>query len=353
MSPSCWVLLLLVLFAGGGSHVDGGLNASIERHVGDSDGYVVIEMEEEDEGTYYYTYSGEKESFEAPEAGEYEVIAVGGRGGSCNYNLGGYGAKARGKFRLSQGDRLHILAGGRGGDCNRKIADNTMYSGAGGAGATYVELEKVTSKTPELLLAAGGGGGAGKNFGGEDGEDGESGGFDWGGKDGQGGDLCHQDSNCSGNFFLIGGAGGGGYEGNGDSRCGDPSCPVMECYDNSNPYSFNAVGPIGKAKCSRDNVQAEGGESFQNGSKGGQEQFGDDPFESSNCLDDIAFGDCCARYVNGGFGGFGGGGEGGPLYGVVLECQPFKTATENGGGGGGGGYSGGGAAEFGGNGGGG
>ena len=332
---------MLVLFAGGGSHVANGLhvNPSIERHVGDSDGYVVIEMEEEDEGTYYYTYSGEKESFEAPEAGDYEVIAVGGRGGSCNNNRGGYGAKASGRFRLSEGDRLNIVVGGKGGDCNSEYVSagvGTMYSGAGGAGATYVELEKVTSKTPELLLAAGGGGGAGKNFGGEDGQDGPSGGFDWGGKDGQGGRLC-RDSKCSGNFFLIGGAGGGGYEGNGDSRCGNLRC---DCTDDK---SYRPVGPFNENEgCKEGNVIAEGGESFQNGSKGGQEQF------ENLCQEQD-------KAQHGGFGGFGGGGEGGIFYtGYKADCNTGNPyVTENGGGGGGGGYSGGGAAEFGGNGGGG
>ena len=320
--------------AGGGSFVadapndDLNINASVERHVGDSDGYVVAEMEE---GTYYYTYSGKEESFEVPEAGDYELIAVGGMGGSCNNNRGGYGAKASGRFRLSEGDRLNIVVGGKGGDCNSKVG---LHSGGGGAGATYVELEKVTSKTPELLLAAGGGGGAGKDYEGGDGEGGPNGWPGWGGKDGGGGGLSCQDdvnSSCSEGFFLIGGAGGGGYKGNGASRCGDPSCI---CYTYYQP-----VGPIEndeREECSRNNVlQAEGGESFQNGSKGGQEQF-----EKSF---DVKEDGCWSSYVNGGFGGFGGGAQGGPLYLGVCESG---RAEENGGGGGAGGYSGGGGAEF-------
>ena len=337
--------------AGGGSFVadapndDLNINASVERHVGDSDGYVVAEMEE---GTYYYTYSGKEESFEVPEAGDYELIAVGGMGGSCNNNRGGYGAKASGRFRLSEGDRLNIVVGGKGGDCNSEVIGpsssgetKTMYNGAGGAGGTYVELERATSKTPQLLLAAGGGGGAGKKFDGEDGQDGPSGGFDWGGKNGGGGGLC-QDSNCSENFFLIGGAGGGGYEGNGDSRCGDPSCDAI------------TVGPIDKAESQceekKKNLLAEGGESFQNGSKGGYHQVGEFPHRKGTCL---------YWYRNGKRGGFGGGGEGGIFfYGQYTtfnkDNQPIVVnSEENGGGGGGGGFSGGGAAEFGGNGGGG
>ena len=344
----------MVLFAGGGSHVANGLNvnASIEGHVGDSDGYIVIEMEKEDEGTYYYTYSGEKEMFEAPEAGDYEVIAVGGMGGSCINNRGGYGAKASGTFRLSEGDRLNIVVGGKGGDCNSEVIGpsssgetKTMYNGAGGAGGTYVELERATSKTPQLLLAAGGGGGAGKKFDGEDGQDGPSGGFDWGGKNGGGGRLC-RDSKCSEGFFLIGGAGGGGYEGNGDSRCGEPSCEIKD-------DSFEPVGPIDKdeSQCEqkKKNLLAEGGESFQNGRKGGYHQVGEFPHQEGTCL---------YWYRNGKRGGFGGGGEGGIFfYGqntIFKNQQPIvKNSEENGGGGGGGGFSGGGAAEFGGNGGGG
>ena len=92
------------LVAGGGSVVDHVITASIERHQGNSDGYLILEMEEEVEGELYYYYSGKKETFDVPEEGDYELIAVGGRGGWCNNNSGGYGAQASGTFHLSKGE---------------------------------------------------------------------------------------------------------------------------------------------------------------------------------------------------------------------------------------------------------
>ena len=151
---------------GGGSSVADDIawpeSASVERHQGDSDGYVMIEMEEEYEDTYYYAYAGSEETFDVPEDADYELIAVGGRGGSCNNKSGGYGAQAKGTFRLSKGDRLNIVVGGKGSDCNSEVAGDryffdyceseTMFTGAGGAGGTFIEWEEGTSKTRVLLL---------------------------------------------------------------------------------------------------------------------------------------------------------------------------------------------------------
>ena len=342
--------------------VDHALTAAIERHQGNSDGNIVIRRREE--GLYYY-YSGKKQTVDVPEDGEYELIAVGGRGGSCHIKSGGYGAEARGRFLLSEGDRLHIAVGGKGGDCNRRVVDfhhapsETMYSGAGGAGGSFIELEERTSKTRKLLLVGGGGGGAGRHHDGgdgEDGKDGKDGGFGWGGKNGEGGGLSCQDeySSCDLGFFLIGGAGGGGYEGDGDSRCGTfPSCPIYD-YD-FNPVRFIALNE--REECKKENLLAEGGKSLQNGGEGGREHV--DVHETENNFFTTDLGKtihvrCTSRYLNGGVGGFGGGARGGILY--AGEYYPYsatdinsaghKEVFEHGGGGGGGGYSGGGAGQF-------
>ena len=336
-------MFILLLVAGGGSFFTDDLTTSIERHQGDSDGQFIIQMEEEVEGELYYYYSGKKETFNVPEAGDYELIAVGGRGGWCNNNSGGYGAQASGTFSLSKGDQLNIFVGGKGGDCSSEFVEfdydkrATVYTGAGGAGATFIEWDDGTSKTPKLLLVGGGGGGAGKDYGGDDGEDGQDGGFPWGGKNGEGGGLSCQDNDESCGFFLIGGAGGGGYLGDGKSRCGTfPSCP-------DNKDDFNPIRPIQeREQCKQDkeNLLAEGGKS---GSEGGNTQV------DASKTD----GRCSYRYLNGGFGGFGGGGEGGIFVGgqyLKTRSDPGLTSHtekyEHGGGGGGGGYGGGGAGEF-------
>ena len=359
-------MLLLLLLPGGGSFVgDDALTASIERHQGNSDGYLILEMEEEVEGELYYYYSGKKETFDVSEEGDYELIAVGGRGGWCNNNSGGYGAQASGTFRLSKGDKLHIAVGGRGVDCNVEVVNfdagvsETMYTGAGGAGGTFIELEDGTSETPKLLLAGGGGGGAGKHFGGEDGEDGPNGGWDWGGKNGEGGGLSCQDvSSCGLGFALIGGAGGAGHRGDGDSRRG--TIPE-ECPKDNKPEEFHPIKFISKDKrdeCDRGDLLAEGGKSFQKGGEGGKEQVDHhgEKEVNSNPQEEVR---CRYRYINGGFGGFGGGGEGGIFFGGqwLLDdkyehvIRGHTEQFEHGGGGGGGGYSGGGAGQFGGNGG--
>ena len=328
-------MFLLLIVSGGGSFFADDLTTSIERHQGDSDGQFIIQMEE-DVDTYYYAYAGRKETFDVPEEGDYELIAVGGRGGSCNNNSGGYGAQASGIFRLSKGDQLHIAVGGKGGDCKydyqKDLSGNIyyFYSGAGGAGGTFIEWEEGTSKTRKLLLVGGGGGGAGKDLGGVDGEEGANGTPDLGGKNGNGGGLSCEDVNsCGLGFFLNGGAGGGGYEGDGRSRCGD----AKKCY----------FGPVGSndRQCNN-NVLAAGGESFRNGGKGGQEAAsGVYPGQCSNC-DCIRWG-----YFHGGYGGFGGGGEGGVCrVKIVREGNTPEYRQEHGGGGGGGGNSGGGAGQF-------
>ena len=334
------------MLPGGGSFFADDLTTSIERHQGDSDGQFIILMEEdEDEDTYYYAYTGSEETFDITEDADYELIAVGGRGGSCNNNSGGYGAQARGIFRLSKGDRLNIVVGGKGGDCNVEVVDffdassETMFTGAGGGGGSSIALEEGTSKTRKLLLVGGGGGGAGKDHGGDDGEDGQDGGFPWGGKNKEGGKLSCQDNGSICNFFLIGGAGGGGYDGDGASRCGTfPSCP-------GRAEDFNPIHPIAlneREECKKENLLAEGGESFQEGGVGGKKRV-----DASKT--DLR---CSYRYLNGGFGGFGGGGEGGIFVGgqyLKARSDGYTSHTEkyeHGGGGGGGGYGGGGAGEF-------
>ena len=369
----------MISFSGGGSNVAESAwpgTAAIEGHKGYLDGYVIIEFEEDDgavcetytdtegDGAVYHTYTGRRETVTIAEDGEYDLTAVGGRGGSCYddsgnggriFQRGGYGAQASGTFRFSKGDQLHIVVGGNGGDCN--VGFPNSRSGAGGAGGTFIEWEEGTSKKQELLLVAGGGGGAGNKYPGGDAEKGPDGGFYWGGMNGQGGGVCQEGEDCESRYFFNGGAGGGGYYGDGASRCGDVS--AYSSYRKMvNHFLTGVVAKEYECKyileskinegCSDDNVLAEGGKSFQNGSEGGQQVVHVSGLFASFRGE---YWSCEFENINGGNGGFGGGGQGGTIRTVTQvpvdpQKDDFLLNFENGAGGGGGGFSGGGAGQF-------
>ena len=265
-----------------------------------------------------YTYRGDrKQTFKAPKDGFWRITAVGAKGGGCSgcdkdtceyykggsicykcdalYHNGGYGARAAGTFYLRKGDEIEMFVGGMGQDCqpirqqlpvdlNTTTPDGRDYlealTGAGGGGGTRVRV-KYHDGGEQLLLAAGGGGGAAKFFHGEDGEDGPSGGWEWGGKDGGGGGL----GPYLGLLGVFGGAGGGGVSGDGDSRY-------------AQFYNIQGLQENGE-------VWAEGGFSLSNGSQGGYVDREENGKVSSPTAIEIT-----AR--SGSAGGYGSGGQGGP-----------------------------------------
>ena len=100
-----------------------------------------------------------------PETASYTIDAYGARGG-YNYtsnNDGGYGARMRGTFSLSEGDKYMILVGQMGG----REPTNDTSDGSGGGGGTFIV--KGTSYSgrsiSDVLIVAGGGGGAGRTSG--------------------------------------------------------------------------------------------------------------------------------------------------------------------------------------------
>ena len=317
------------MHAGGGS-----FGPERQRHVGNGDGYVIIEKIEKPGFLFYYT--GALQHYTIPKTAVYTFAAVGAKGGNCDgckrdtceyccdafkykdwcyacdpqYHEGGYGALAKGKFLLHEGDKLEMIVGGKGQDCKtlpRSSIDKKpdgvdrdyleARTGAGGGGATSVRVKYGGKGDPELLLIAGGGGGSGFFYDGEDGELGPDGGFSWGGRNGGGGGLGpYQYPDPDPEYGpQFGGAGGGGVHGNGASR--------DAWYSDRSDYHLFA-----KSQAIYDNrpeerwsTWAEGGFSFLIGSQGGYV----DMYEYRNTVNTRT------RTESGSAGGYGRGGQGG------------------------------------------
>ena len=271
-----------------------------------------------------FNHTGAPQYYTIPKTGIYTMTAVGAKGGDCygcmkstcnyftyvdnpfytkiywcqeceaQYHEGGYGVLVRGKFLLHKGDKLEVIVGGKGQDCKKVPRVNfsgafirtylEARTGAGGGGASSVQVKRDGKGDPELLLIAGGGGGSGFFFNGEDGEAGPNGGFGWGGQSGQGGELGPSPPPEQPQF---GGAGGAGVYGNGASRKAKWNGQLLD----------------------RDEeVWAEGGFSLSNGSQGGYvDRHGIKSIEN-----------VFLEAQSGSAGGYGGGGQGGS--GEYLLC---------------------------------
>ena len=97
-----------------------------------------------------FPYSGVVETWVAPKAGVYDIVAAGAQGGGSNpisHQFGGLGAVVGGDIALSAGATLNIVVGGPGA--------GGYNVGYGGGGGSFV-FESLTAP----LLVAGGGGGA-------------------------------------------------------------------------------------------------------------------------------------------------------------------------------------------------
>jgi surface protein len=125
---------------------------------------------------YNFTYTGQVQTFTAPEAGQYQIEAWGAQGGLS----GGAGGYAIGKINLTSGQILYIVVGGQGGGSGNTYAGGyngggeanytTSYpsSAGGGGGATHVAkvtglLSTLSSQTSQVVIVAGGGGGQSEN----------------------------------------------------------------------------------------------------------------------------------------------------------------------------------------------
>lgn len=103
------------------------------------------------QSTETFTYTGTIESWTAPQAGEYRIVAIGAQGASADPGyVGGRGARIEGTFTLAAGDGFQILVGGAGSIGQMSGFD---FNGSGGGGTFFV----ASDGTP-FLIAGGGGG---------------------------------------------------------------------------------------------------------------------------------------------------------------------------------------------------
>ena len=99
-----------------------------------------------------------------PRTAKYIIDAYGAQGGNNSGGSGGgAGARMKGTFSLTKGDKYMILVGQMGSSTTAPKEGNKRYSGSGGGGGTFVVkgTNYNTSKTSDVLIVAGGAGGSG------------------------------------------------------------------------------------------------------------------------------------------------------------------------------------------------
>ena len=164
-----------------------------------------------------FTNTGTIQTDTLTQAGFYDILAIGGAGGTSadpatgNPIAGGAGASASGEVYLTAGTVLDIAVGGAGGTGNFGSSH-----GGGGGGGSFVFLN---SSAPLVVAAGGGGAGAGFDSGinATATNNGAKGNGVNGGAAGAGGA-----GGGAGTAGLDDGAGGAGFFGNGGSDTADP-----------------------------------------------------------------------------------------------------------------------------------
>ena len=175
--------------------------------------------------SFFNTTSG-IQFWTVPATGTYSIEAWGAQGGGGGYN-GGFGARMKGDFTLTQGEIIRILVGQTGGN-----------SYGGGGGGTFV-IRTPYNTTQSILVIAGGGNTTspwssttshaptGQN--GLNSSSGGAGGTDGGG--GQGGNNM---------------PGGAGFSGNGgSSSCGSSQVPLSFINGGQGGITCNSIGGFG------------------------------------------------------------------------------------------------------------
>lgn len=110
----------------------------------------VGEMEYEKETSWDFSYTGDKEFFEAPTKGIYKIDLFGAQGSNYQNFYGGKGGHVSGYIELEKGEVLQIQVGGT----NGYLAAGVGTLGNGGG-------RTVISKADHVIAIAGGGGAAG------------------------------------------------------------------------------------------------------------------------------------------------------------------------------------------------
>jgi len=174
--------------------------------------------------TEFFDTSNGIQLWTVPQDGTYRIEAYGASGGAGDRSPG-RGARMRGDFTLTAGDKIKILIGQEG---------RTTGEGANGGGGTFV----ATFADTPLIVAGAGGGGAGNNpF--DDGKDAITSETNSNtGSSGQGGAADSGNSNERGD-------GGGGFFGNGGSVNGNPGISFVNGGEGNSGTSFGGGGGQG------------------------------------------------------------------------------------------------------------
>lgn len=185
-----------------------------------------------------------------PKTGTYTIDAYGAQGGRAGYyNIdGALGARIKGDFSLTKGQKLALVVGQQGRN------DGGANWGGGGGGGSFVWLDGQT--TPMLIAGGGGGGGQGSNAtaGGQTGNDGGAGGA--GSAGGTGG--------YSGGGGSCGGGNGQGWYGGTTNGCGGSTAWATVYNDPT-----GASGASGGQSTDASSSYAVGGFGGGNGAYGG------------------------------------------------------------------------------------
>ena len=242
----------------------------------------------------YFTVAEGIQLWVVPKTGSYRIEVWGAQGGTCAISgeTGGFGARMRGDFSLTQGQVIQILVGQRGHD--------TGYC-AGGGGGTFVALGSNRSTASPLIIAGGGGGG------------GNSGGV------GRGGVTTTDGSPSSG---YGGGSGISGTNGNGGSGSNGGWGESGAGFLTDSTSSKSVWSATRDTSCIL---------SFKNGGRGASPW----PSGSGSCISagggfgGGGGGGCNGGGGGGGYSGGGGGGCGGGSYNIGTN-QSNSDATKSG-----------------------
>lgn len=159
--------------------------------------------------TAFFDVSSGIQTWTVPETATYRIEAAGA--GAWNYRQGGYGARIRGTFALTQGETIRILVG-------QEPTPGGAGNYGGAAGGTFVTRTPHNTNASILVIAGGGGGGhqgglQSNSNGNASGTSGRSGTSTGGTPGSAGGGGGGQDAGGGGGFFTNGTAGGSGQGG--------------------------------------------------------------------------------------------------------------------------------------------
>ena len=230
-------------------------------------------IDEREKGGFDYT--GEEQTFTAPEDGKYLLEVWGAQGAEKTVGRGGYGGYSSGVVELKTDEVLYINVGGQGayraggyngGGNGQYQAGGVKNAAGGGGGATHIAkisglLSTLSNNLDDILIVAGGGGGASEaSYAG-----------------GSGGGI--QGNNGTGSCFIP----KGGTQTTGGARGDSDATNGGFGYGGSAPNGSSTTGTYG-AGGGGGGLYGGGGASFRSGSKCGASGAGGSGYIGNSLL---------------------------------------------------------------------